>query len=113
MDIASFSVGLMWHGDREARNTANLEGSRFVLAAAALKDVGIEPVAVVYNDDFGDEVRQQLLRLDARCLGAGELHRGSQQELDVVLRLDFRVAPNPFYARQTPPTRDVIPRRAA
>ena len=53
------------------------------------------------------------VRLDARRLRAGELERGTQQELDVVFRLYFCGIHTSFYARQTTPTKDDGPRRAA
>jgi hypothetical protein len=81
------NVGLMWHGNRETRDTATLENSRFALAAAAFKEVGIEPVAVVYNDDFRDEVRQQLLRLDAVQVWVNPIEgEQDRSRLDALLR---------------------------
>jgi len=77
----------MWHGNREARDTVNLEGSRFAAAAAALREVGIEPVAVVYNDDFFDEVHQQLLQLDAVQVWVNPIEGGrDRSRLDALLR---------------------------
>lgn len=81
------TVGLVWHGSRETRDAATLENSRFALAAAAFKEVGVEPVAVVYNDDFGDEVRQQLLRLDAVQVWVNPIESGQDRSrLDALLR---------------------------
>lgn len=58
-------IALMWHGNREARDTARLEEHRLGPTAAAFRAEGLEPEAAVYNDDFADEVREQLLNVDA------------------------------------------------
>lgn len=57
-------VGLMFHGSRETRDTVNLDEHRLGPTASAFRDEGLEVAAVVYNDDFAEEVREQLLRLD-------------------------------------------------
>ena len=58
-------VGLVWHGDREARDKVDLSSSRFAGAAASIESLGMEPVGVIYNDDFLAEVRDQMLTSDA------------------------------------------------
>lgn len=79
-------VGLMWHGDREARDTADLSTSRFAKAAVALRFAGIQPIAVVYNDDFLEEVRGQLLILDAVQVWVNPIESGrNRSKLDRLL----------------------------
>lgn len=58
-------IALMWHGDRETRDTVQVDEHRLGPTAAAMRAGGLEPVACVYNDDFADEVREQLLQVDA------------------------------------------------
>jgi hypothetical protein len=48
----SIRVGIVYHGNQEARDSANLAEGRFAGIAAALSAVGAQPVAAVYNDDF-------------------------------------------------------------
>ncbi len=64
MAVKSPKVALLWHGDREARNTATLVGHRFSGVAQVLRGVGIEAEPAVYNDEFADEVRDQLSGVD-------------------------------------------------
>src|SRR2546421_267018 len=58
-------VALVWHGDRETRETVKLEDHRLGPTAQGLRDQGLDPQPAVYNDDFADEVRDQLLQVDA------------------------------------------------
>jgi hypothetical protein len=55
----------MWHGSRETRDTANLKEHRLGPTAEAFRAEGFEVEPCVYNDEFADEVRRQLLGLDA------------------------------------------------
>lgn len=80
-------VALMWHGDREARNTAPMEGHRFSRVADALRSVGVESEPAVYNDDFADEVREQLLRADGALVWVNPIEQGRDRTvLDGLLR---------------------------
>lgn len=58
-------VALMFHGNRETRDTVVLDDHRLGPTAAAFRAEGLEPEACVYNDEFADEVRAQLLKVDA------------------------------------------------
>ena len=80
-------VGLMWHGDRLSRDTANLKDSRFAKAAIAFKAVGLHPTPVIYNDDFIEEVRSQLLGLKAVQVWVNPIENGRDRtKLDQLLR---------------------------
>lgn len=80
-------VGLMWHGDSVAREAADLTSSRFAGLAAALAGLGLEPVAVVYNDDFAEVIREQLLGLDAIQVWVNPISGGQDRTvLDALLR---------------------------
>lgn len=57
-------AGLLFFGDREARDNLRLDEHRLGPTAEAFRAEGIEVEACVYNDDFADEVREQLLTLD-------------------------------------------------
>jgi hypothetical protein len=77
----------MWHGDRAFRDNSDLESSRFNLAAEAFRGIGIEPKAVIYNDEFRDEVKEQLVGLDAVQVWVNPIESGRDRSvLDVLLR---------------------------
>jgi hypothetical protein len=80
-------VALVWYSDREARNNATLEGSRFSGVAAALRAVGVEAEPAVYNDEFADEVREQLLGVDGALVWVNPIEQGRDRTiLDALLR---------------------------
>ena len=86
MSTGIIRVGLLWHGDRESRDTATLTGSRFEPTADALRAVGIEPVPIIYNDDFADEVNKQLTQLEAVLVWVNPIEQGHDRTmLDAVL----------------------------
>jgi hypothetical protein len=63
---AAPKVALLWHGDREARDTATLGENRLRGVAEALRQIGVEAEPAVYADEFVDEVRDQLRNLRER-----------------------------------------------
>ncbi|MDE2127800.1 MAG: Cj0069 family protein [Armatimonadetes bacterium] len=80
-------VGLMWHGDREARQTASLAAGRFEPMANALRHSGLEPVPVVFNNDFADEAREDLRGLDAVLVWVNPIEQDRDRSvLDALLR---------------------------
>lgn len=80
-------VALLWHGDREARDTADLEATRFKATAAACSAAGIQAVPAVYNDDFAEEVRAQLLGVDGVLVWVNPTEKGGNRlKLDAMLR---------------------------
>lgn len=82
-----YVVGLVWHGDRIARETAKVETSRFAGAAEAISALGMRPVPVVYHDDAAEEARNEMLRLDAVQVWVNPIEGGrDRSRLDQVLR---------------------------
>lgn len=80
-------VALLWHGDRAKRNSATLEKSHLRGVAEALRNVGVEPEPAVYNDDFVNEVREQLLRVDGVLVWVNPIEQGRDRTiLDALLR---------------------------
>ena len=57
-------IAILWRGDEAARLRASPETSRFKAVFAALADVGVDAVPMVYEDDVLDAVRAQLATLD-------------------------------------------------
>ncbi len=58
-------VALLWHGNRDARSAGFHEFGRFGATADGLRAEGIHPEAAVYHDDFADEVKDQILAVEA------------------------------------------------
>ena len=80
-------VALLWHGDREARNTATFDGNRFQGLKATLQAVGVEAEPAVYHDEFADEVRAQLARVDGVLVWVNPIEQGRDRTvLDALLR---------------------------
>ncbi|MEA2554123.1 MAG: hypothetical protein QOJ65_2299 [Fimbriimonadaceae bacterium] len=86
MPIDNLKIALLWHGDREARDSVRLEDHRLAATAAALKAVGLEPEAAVYNDDFVNEVKAQLLAVAGVLVWVNPIEQGRDRiKLDTML----------------------------
>jgi len=80
-------LGILWRGDEAARATATAQTSRLKDVFAALADVGVEAVPVVYEDDVLDEVRTELAVLDGVLVWVNPIHEGrNRANLDALLR---------------------------
>lgn len=80
-------VALVYPGDRDARNNAAPENSRFLKVFQALEQVGLSAEPAVYHDDFCDEVRRQLLNVDAVLVWVNPIEGGRDRSiLDAMLR---------------------------
>src|SRR5262249_42860143 len=80
-------VALLWRGDRQARDAATPETSRFhrVFEALARRNIRAEPA--VYADDMVDEVRTQLLGVDGVLVWVDPISDGrTRATLDPMLR---------------------------
>jgi hypothetical protein len=80
-------VAILYPGNREAREHASPEKSRFSALFEALTARGIQPEPAVYHDDFADEVRRQLLKLDGVLVWRNPVEDGRDRSmLDAMLR---------------------------
>ena len=80
-------VAILWRGDGAARRSATPESSRFKAIFAALADVGVAAIPVVYEDDVLDAVREQLTTLDGVLVWVNPIHEGrNRANLDALLR---------------------------
>jgi hypothetical protein len=80
-------VALLWRGDRQARDAATPEASRFgrIFEALARRHIRAEPA--VYADDFADEVRRQLSGMDGVLVWVDPISDGqTRAALDPMLR---------------------------
>jgi len=82
-----FNIAILWRGDREARRAATPDNNRFHRIFAELTALGIGAAPAVYDEDFADEVRDQLLAADGVLVWVDPLHQGkTRAALDPLLR---------------------------
>ena len=83
----SFKVAILWRGDLEAHRNATPANNRFHRIFEELAEVGIDAEPAVYDEDFADEVREQLLGADGVLIWVDPIHQGKTREaLDPLLR---------------------------
>jgi len=84
---APIRVAILYPGDREARQDADPESSRFADLFRAFAEQGIVAEPAVYHDDFCEEVRAQLSRVDGVLVWVNPLDGGRDRSvLDGMLR---------------------------
>jgi hypothetical protein len=82
-----FKVAILWRGDLQARRNATPGNNRFHRIFEELAEVGINAEPAVYDEDFADEVREQLLGADGVLVWVDPIHQGKTREaLDPLLR---------------------------
>ena len=80
-------IAIVFSGNREARNAATPEKSRFLRLFHAFTELGVHAECAVYHDDFCDEVRRQLLGMDAALVWVNPLEGDTNRSmLDAMLR---------------------------
>jgi hypothetical protein len=80
-------IAILDRGDREARRRAAPEESRFLPLFRALADLGAHAERAVYDEAFADEVRRQLMSVDAVLVWVNPLQDGRDRSvLDAILR---------------------------
>jgi hypothetical protein len=80
-------VAVVWRGDRETRRATTPQNNRFHRVFEELSAVGIQAMPVVYDEEFADEVREQLLTMDGILVWVDPLHAGkTRTALDALLR---------------------------
>ena len=79
-------VALLWRGDRQARENARPETSRFARIFEALARRGIHAEPAVYAEDMADEVRAQLVTMDGVLVWVDPISDGlTRTKLDPML----------------------------
>src|SRR4051794_7814914 len=82
-----FKVAILWRGNLAARRNATPANNRFNRIFEELAAVGIHAEPAVYDEDFANEVREQLLGADGVLVWVDPIHQGKTREaLDPVLR---------------------------
>jgi hypothetical protein len=80
-------VALLYPGDRAARDRADPAASRFAALFEALAVAGIRAEPAVWHDDFADEVRVQLRRVEVVLVWCNPIEDGRRRDrLDALLR---------------------------
>jgi Domain of unknown function (DUF6815) len=80
-------IALLWRGDREARRNATPQNNRFHRVFEELAAAGIDAEPAVYDEEFGGEVRDQLLRAQGVLVWVDPIHQGkTRKALDPLLR---------------------------
>ncbi len=80
-------VALLYPGDVQARREATTDNNRLSPIFRALAERGITADPAVYDDAFSDEVRQQLMLVDAVLVWVNPLQEGQGRSiLDAMLR---------------------------
>jgi hypothetical protein len=86
-DASRLKLGLLWRGDRDARNTVTAQNSRLHRVFEALAMLGAHADPVVYAEEMADEVRKQLLALDGVLVWVDPISQGQdRKQLDALLR---------------------------
>jgi glutathione synthase/RimK-type ligase-like ATP-grasp enzyme len=82
-----YRIAILWRGDREARQAATPQNNRFHRIFEELTALGIPAEPAVYDEEFADEVRAQLLAADGVLVWVDPLSRGKPRAtLDPLLR---------------------------
>ena len=85
--IKTPKIAIVWRGDRQARSSATPQNSRFHRIFGELATLGINAEPAVFDEDFADEVRAQLLACDGVLVWVDPLHDGKTRAvLDPLLR---------------------------
>jgi len=80
-------VAVLWRGDREARRNATPQNNRFHRVFEELTAAGIDTEPAVYDEEFADEVRDQLLGARGVLVWVDPIHQGkTRTALDPMLR---------------------------
>lgn len=83
-----FKVAIVSRGDRQARDTATAANSRFVAVFEALERLGVAAEPAEFDEAFADELRTQLLRVDAVLVWVDPIAKDGRRRdaLDALLR---------------------------
>ena len=83
----TFDVAVVWRGDRAARHAATPQNNRFHCIFEALRLAGIDAAPAVYDEEFEDDVRAQLVAADGVLVWVDPIHQGkTRAALDPLLR---------------------------
>ena len=85
--LTPYRIGVVWRGDRAARQAATPQNNRFYRIFEELGALGITAEPAVFDEGFTDEVRDQLLAVDGVLVWVDPIHDGKTRAmLDPLLR---------------------------
>ncbi|CAD7845223.1 MAG: hypothetical protein [Olavius algarvensis Delta 4 endosymbiont] len=80
-------IAILYPGDRQVRQNATPDNNRLALIFNSFSELDIEAEPAVYHDDFCEEVREQLLQVDAVLVWHNPIQDGRDRSiLDPMLR---------------------------
>jgi hypothetical protein len=86
MDTNSGKVAILYPGDYEVRRNATPENNRLASIFKSLTDLCVHAEPAVYHDEFCDEVRRQLMRVDGVLVWMNPIQDGRDRSiLDAML----------------------------
>jgi hypothetical protein len=86
-DPRLYKVAILWRGDAQARQAATPQNNRFYRIFEELAAVGIEAEPAIYDEEFADEIGDQLLAADGVLVWVDPIHQGKTRvALDSLLR---------------------------
>jgi Domain of unknown function (DUF6815) len=84
--VSAPRVALLYPGDRETRDRSDPAESRLAALFAAFEAEGVRAEPAVWNDDFAEELRAQLRRVDAVLVWCNPIEGGRRRDrLDALL----------------------------
>jgi hypothetical protein len=87
MNNSPLRIAILDRGDREARRRSAPEDSRFLPLFRALADLGAHAERAVFDEAYADEVRDQLLTVDAVLVWVNPQQDGRDRSVvDAILR---------------------------
>ena len=82
-----YKIAVVSRGDRAVRQAATPQNSRFYRVFEELDALGIAAEPAIYDEEFADEVREQLMAADGVLVWVDPIHQGKTREaLDPLLR---------------------------
>jgi len=80
-------IAILWRGNHEIRAGATAQNNRFHHIFEELAAIGVSAEPVVYDEEFADQVRAQLLAVNGVLVWVDPIHQGkTRAALDPLLR---------------------------
>ena len=87
LDSKPYKIAIVWRGDHEARQTATPQNNRFYRIFEELAALGLQAEPAVFDENFVDEVHEQLSAVDGVLVWVDPLQEGKTRiVLDALLR---------------------------
>ncbi|HEV8030249.1 MAG TPA: hypothetical protein VGP42_04445, partial [Stellaceae bacterium] len=78
--VTAYKIAIVSRGDIATRRAATPQNSRFYRVFEELAALGIDAEPAVYDEEFADEVRAQLLVADGVLVWVDPIHQGKTRE---------------------------------